>query len=309
VNPADTLGVDGDFYLNTHNCNLYNKNGGSWILVGNIRGLQGITGMPGASGSIWYNGTTVPTTSIGANGDFYLNTVNGDIYNRINNLWVLVGNMKGVQGDYGLPGKDGTIWHEGTSTPANTLGVDGDFYLNTFTCNIYTKNNGVWVQIGNIRGLQGATGPQGPQGEMGPQGIPGKDGTIWYTGTSTPANTLGLNGDFYFNSATSDIYRKNNEGLTGLTGTDGADGTIFHMGPTVPSINLGKAGDIYINIDTGEIYSRNETAWTIVMTINELVHDTIDQGTPWWITVPIACIAAILVAIYYLRRKASKNYY
>ena len=40
-------------------------------------------------------------------------------------------------------------------------GVDGDFYLNTTTGDIFQKQSGVWVLIGNLKGSQGPTGPTG----------------------------------------------------------------------------------------------------------------------------------------------------
>jgi hypothetical protein len=62
------------------------------------------------------------------------------------------------------------------------------------------------------QGPKGDTGPQGTQGIQGAQGTSGTNGvngTKWFSGTSTPSNTIGANGDFYLNSATGDIYTKN----------------------------------------------------------------------------------------------------
>jgi hypothetical protein len=45
-----------------------------------------------------------------------------------------------------------TIWRSGTGVPSNTLGVNGDYYINTETADIYYKNNGTYVFSINIKG-------------------------------------------------------------------------------------------------------------------------------------------------------------
>lgn len=39
----------------------------------------------------------------------------------------------------------GTVWHNGTGLPADSLGKDGDYYLDVDTGNVYVKENGSWV--------------------------------------------------------------------------------------------------------------------------------------------------------------------
>ena len=39
-------------------------------------------------------------------------------------------------------------------------------------------------------------------------GAPGADGATWYTGASAPGAGLGVDGDLYLNTSTSDVYRK-----------------------------------------------------------------------------------------------------
>ncbi|MFK5283089.1 hypothetical protein ACI3PL_26320, partial [Lacticaseibacillus paracasei] len=47
-----------------------------------VQGPQGIPGPIGPTGigSAWQQGAGVPSDSLGANGDYYLNTSNGNIY-------------------------------------------------------------------------------------------------------------------------------------------------------------------------------------------------------------------------------------
>jgi hypothetical protein len=58
----------------------------------------GAQGLPGAAGSTWRSGSGVPLDSIGANGDFYLDTNTGDIYAKSTGAYGLVMNIKGPPG-------------------------------------------------------------------------------------------------------------------------------------------------------------------------------------------------------------------
>lgn len=60
------------------------------------------------------------------------------------------------------------------------------------------------------QGIQGEKGDKGDQGEQGEQGEPGKDGATWIVGNVAPDGTQGKDGDLYLNSATFEVYRKEN---------------------------------------------------------------------------------------------------
>jgi len=60
-------------------------------------------------GSAWYDAAGVPDVGTGVNGDYYLNTTNGDVYKKVTGSWVLSGNIKGVKGDKGDTGAAGAI--------------------------------------------------------------------------------------------------------------------------------------------------------------------------------------------------------
>ena len=76
-----------------------------------------------------------------------------------------------LKGDQGDPGQDGNRWFDGTGAPAPGLGNDDDYYLDTDNGDIYQKQSGSWVIVGNIEGPQGPTGPQGPIGPAGPMNV------------------------------------------------------------------------------------------------------------------------------------------
>jgi hypothetical protein len=54
-----------------------------WLLNNGV----GPAGPTGPAGSKWYEGASVPSNSLGLNGDFYLNTANGDVYEKMSGSW------------------------------------------------------------------------------------------------------------------------------------------------------------------------------------------------------------------------------
>ena len=74
--------VYGDFYVNTITGYVYTKSFGSW-------------GEPDTSyadilvslSASWFDGTSLPNDGVGINGDFYIRSVGGDIYQKENNIW------------------------------------------------------------------------------------------------------------------------------------------------------------------------------------------------------------------------------
>jgi hypothetical protein len=86
-----TLHADGDYYLRTSNGEVYKQVSGAWVdqgftLVG-PQGVAGTNGTNGTNGTTWYIGSAVPST-LHANGDFYLRTTNGEVYQQVAGAWV-----------------------------------------------------------------------------------------------------------------------------------------------------------------------------------------------------------------------------
>lgn len=71
------------------------------------QGVQGPQGIAGINGSTWYNGNGLPSSAIGVSNDYYLNTANADVYEKQGGIWVLFGNIRGLQGIQGLQGVQG----------------------------------------------------------------------------------------------------------------------------------------------------------------------------------------------------------
>ncbi len=59
---------------------------------------------------------------------------------------------QGIQGEQGADGINGSVWLVGVEAPSAEQGVDGDFYLNTATFDLYLKAGGAWGLVGNIKG-------------------------------------------------------------------------------------------------------------------------------------------------------------
>lgn len=80
----------------------------------------------------------------------------------------------GLDGNDGLDGKNGMQFHSGDGEPVDSLGVDGDVYLDTESCFLYLKKYGQWLFQCNLKGKKGDKGKDGTDGEDGKDG---KDGT------------------------------------------------------------------------------------------------------------------------------------
>lgn len=107
-----------------------------------------------------------------------------------------------------------------------------------------------WQPKGNIRGPQGAAGATGATGA---QGVAGAAGEQWYSGAAVPPSGTGNIGDWYINTATSDVYEKtsatvwtlrmNIKGNTGATGSQGPQGATGSQGPAGSTGAQGPKGD------------------------------------------------------------------
>lgn len=141
--PSNSVGNNGDVYVKTDTGQFAQKLSGVWAVVYTI--VQGVVGS-----QVLY-GAVVPTTQ-GINGDTYLLTTNGTFYNKIAGTWVAKFSMAtgpvgpaGAAGTNGTNGTNGLTILNGTSNPSNGLGVDGDFYINTFNWTMFgPKAAGAW---------------------------------------------------------------------------------------------------------------------------------------------------------------------
>lgn len=158
-------------------------------------GAQGAVGAAGADGTKIYSGTTAPATTVGNNGDFYLNVATSDLYGpKTATGWGAATNLKGATGATGAAGAAGTNGtngskiYSGSGVPASSIGVDGDYYLDITGYLFYgPKTSGAWPAPINLKG---------------PQGPPGTANVIysdWYTPSSFSKTTVF--GTFHFSAS------------------------------------------------------------------------------------------------------------
>lgn len=114
------------------------ENSGDWQLIV-ARGTPGPTGAAGRNGSDGAAGATGPQGPAGADGSG--------------------------------SGGDGAAWFHGDGAPSDSLGADGDYYLDALTGDVFQHGGSVgWNFAANIKGATGATGAQGATGPQGPAG-------------------------------------------------------------------------------------------------------------------------------------------
>ena len=145
----------------------------------------------------------------------------------------------------------GQQWFYRTGTPDNSLGQDGDLLIRTDNNTVYEKRSGAWVEIADLSGADGAAG------------------ATWRTGTGVPADTLGDNGDYYFQTGTTaaagTVYRKESGTWDSLFDIGGGE---WLSGTGVPAGSLGKVGDFFFRTDQGYVYEKtDDTVWTFLRDI------------------------------------------
>ena len=133
--PADTLGKNGDFYLDVTTGRLYGpKAADAW--PGSSLLLLGQAGPVGAPGNTLLNGTANPSASQGNNGDFYLNTATNSVFGpKAAGAWPATGvsivgpigatGAAGVNGATGAAGANGTNGTNGTNGAVGATGANG----------------------------------------------------------------------------------------------------------------------------------------------------------------------------------------
>lgn len=157
--------------------------------------------------------------------------------------------VPGPQGAQGDPGHT-PVLYSGTTAPTDVEGaVDGDLYLDQSSGDLYTMQDGVWVDAGNLTGPAGPQGEQGEQGEAGPTGDTGPAGPTGDTGATGATGATGPAGP---------------AGTDGTDGTDGADGHTPepYTGTGDPATDLGQDGDLYLDSTSGELWGNQDGTWT-----------------------------------------------
>ena len=160
-----------------------------WRVVGDdnwidLISLSELGGGGSGDGTKWLSGNGTPSSSLGNVGDWYVNIDTQGVFEKTgSSVWTFRLNMKGDKGDAGNEGKDGKDGTDGkdgadgsrilqgTTTPANSTGVVGDWYINIVLFDIYEKTGDItWTLRGNIKGEKGDNGDKGDKGDKGDAG-------------------------------------------------------------------------------------------------------------------------------------------
>ena len=144
----------------------------------------------------------------------------------------------------------------GVGVPGVSLGMVGDFYVNTASAEFYgPKTAAGWGQPTSMVGPKGDTGatgpvgPQGPTGAIGPTGATGPQGPVGAAGVNgrtilngagVPDSGLGAAGDLYLDTVAVSLYGpKTGSGwgsAVSLIGPAGPQGPAGAMGATGPAL-------------------------------------------------------------------------
>jgi len=161
----------------------------------------------------------------------------------------------------------------GKGAPLNTLGINGDFYIDTRSLLISgPKKNGKWPAARSLQGANGTNGtdgrngndaknvstastvagPAGPQGERGEKGIDGVAGSSGAAGAAGVAGAMGANGPA---GATGPA----GSGATGAQGPSGSNGTNGSAGGAGLTGARGETG----TVGPSEVTDISIPTWTL----------------------------------------------
>ncbi|MEQ5216159.1 hypothetical protein ABN214_15690 [Proteus terrae] len=182
--PAASENIGWMYYVGTKS---YISDGSTWVYHGDLKGEKGDKGATGEKGE---QGDAGPEGPEGKQGPIGPEGPKGEQANSIN--------VKGVkESEDQLPSSDnqpGDGWFVGTS--------------------LHVWDGAKWNNIGDIKGPKGDKGnpgDPGKQGNVGPQGKTGEKGepgNSWIVMDRAPGVADGRVGDYFFNTATQEIFEK-----------------------------------------------------------------------------------------------------
>ncbi|MGB1040276.1 MAG: tail fiber domain-containing protein, partial [Flavobacteriales bacterium] len=154
----------------------------------------------GPSGKTILNGTTIPTSSTGTIGDFYINTLTLELFGpKTSSGWGVGVSLKGPKGDTGAIGPQGQQGPIGITGAQGIQGIQGVAGPKGDTGATGPQGPIGLQGLKGDQGIQGIAGPKGDSGAMGPQGIAGPQGPMGPQGNPATddqsIDSLTLNGD------------------------------------------------------------------------------------------------------------------
>jgi len=154
----------------------------------------------------------------------------------------------------------------GSGVPTKTIGIDGDFYIDTKNANLYgPRVKGVWKIATSLRitdskeFVASSAGSNGAKGDRGEQGATGPDGAVGAKGATGATGAVGLTGAAGATGAAGLAGATGNSGGTGMSGANGSIGATGATGLTGASGTNGTNG---INGTPGSIGATGATGAT-----------------------------------------------
>ena len=132
----------------------------------------------------------------------------------------------------------------GKGAPKSTVGIDGDFYIDTNKMNIYgPKTKGKWPDAVSLKGEPGTNGTNGTNGLAGATGAKGTSttGSDGAPGLAGPSGLPGATGPAGSGSPGAPGAAGSN-GASGSNGTNGTNGSPGSIGATGPKGETGTVG-------------------------------------------------------------------
>jgi hypothetical protein len=255
--PSNSVGINGDYYLNNDNGFVFQKVANVYTQVAVIKGADGTNG---TNGSVWYasNGAPVSSPVYNAN-DFYLDNDNGDVFRYDGVAWQPETNI------FGTDGTNGSVWYADSGVPVNDPLIynANDFYLNNDDGEVYQFNGTTWNQQVNIKGANGSQ---------------------WFTASGVPT-AIQNDGDFYLDADDGEVYQQvlggwvdTGTNIKGANGTNGADGSIWYSGAVFPPTSppTYNPNDFFLDTTNGNVYQYDGSLWQFQLTLSGVA------GSSWF---------------------------
>lgn len=149
-------------FFNRQNTNQLFSAAQEQYIIDEIIKYSGCCVGPKGSQTKLLNGNGPPNNQLGQSNDLYIDLLTNDLYQKTNGVWIFVKNLQGLKGDNG---SNGTNFISGDGLPSQSVGINGDTYLNLLTDDIYVKVGGLWSLQTNIKGEDGEKGAKGDKGD------------------------------------------------------------------------------------------------------------------------------------------------
>ena len=179
------------------------------------------------------NGKGAPLSTLGINGDFYIDTRSLLIYGpKKSNKWPLPQSLQGPVGAAGADGKNGSEGKtiSNASTVAGPTGAQGEKGEKGDKGESGPSGANGTPGAPGLTGAKGETGATGPSGGGG--GTPGAKGETGATGATGAKGETGATGTAGSNGATGATGATGVKGETGTVGSTGANGAVGATGPS-----------------------------------------------------------------------------